>query len=109
MATDPRTVTEILNCLQAAGDVTARPMFGEYGLYLEGKFFAMVCDDRLFFKLSDTTAAHYPDAVLEAPYPGARPCVLIPPARWSEGPWLAAFAAATAHALPPPARKRRRP
>ena len=31
-------------------DVTYRKMFGEYGLYCGGKFFAVVCDNALFVK-----------------------------------------------------------
>ena len=30
--------------------VTARAMFGEYALYLDGSIFALVCDDILYFK-----------------------------------------------------------
>ena len=36
-----------------AGEITYKKMFGEYGLYCGGKFFAMVCDDRLFVKITD--------------------------------------------------------
>ncbi|MGN0660513.1 MAG: TfoX/Sxy family protein [Oscillospiraceae bacterium] len=34
-----------------AGTITYRKMFGEYGLYCDGKYFAAVCDDRLFVNI----------------------------------------------------------
>jgi len=34
----------------ALGVVTAKKMFGEYGLYLNGLIFALACDNRLFLK-----------------------------------------------------------
>ena len=33
--------------LSGAGTITHRRMFGEYGLYCDGKYFACICDDRL--------------------------------------------------------------
>ena len=34
--------------------VTAKPMFGGVGLYAEGLFFALIAEDRLYFKVDDT-------------------------------------------------------
>ncbi|MCL4180215.1 MAG: TfoX/Sxy family protein [Verrucomicrobia bacterium] len=35
--------------------VTARSMFGGVGLYAQGLFFALIAEDRLYFKVDDTT------------------------------------------------------
>ena len=52
MATQSSTLDFFVDQLNAAGlgVVTAKKMFGEYGLYLDGLMFALACDDRLFFK-----------------------------------------------------------
>lgn len=39
--------------------VLARPMFGAFGLYLDGKFFGIVSDDQLFFKTNEHTRKDY--------------------------------------------------
>ena len=31
-----------------AGRITYRKMFGEYGMYCDGKIFALICDDQFF-------------------------------------------------------------
>lgn len=35
--------------------VTAKSMFGGVGIYAEGLFFAVIAEDRLYFKVSDET------------------------------------------------------
>ena len=35
--------------------MTAKSMFGGVGLYAEGLFFALIADDRLYFKVDDIT------------------------------------------------------
>ena len=41
------------------GDIQVKPMFGSFGLYLEGKFFAIVADGRVYFKTNDKTREKY--------------------------------------------------
>jgi hypothetical protein len=50
MASRQSTVDFIIDQILEAGDVSARKMFGEYGLYCGGKMVALVCDDQLFVK-----------------------------------------------------------
>jgi DNA transformation protein and related proteins len=52
MATGSKTLAFFVDQLNGAalGLVTAKKMFGEYGLYLDGLMFALACDDRLFLK-----------------------------------------------------------
>lgn len=51
MASNPEFVQYIADQLAPAGQVTYHKMFGDYGVYLDGKMFALVCDDQLFIKL----------------------------------------------------------
>lgn len=39
--------------LLPVGPVEARPMFGGFGLYLDGLMFALIAHDRLYFKADD--------------------------------------------------------
>ncbi len=75
MATSPQTIAHLLDTLPDA--VTARAMFGEYALYLDGRVVALVCDDRLFVKPTKGAVALLPDCDLGRPYPGAKPHLMI--------------------------------
>ena len=75
MATSSATMTFIAEQLERCelGAITYKKMFGEYGVYLNGTIFALVCDDRLFAKVK-----HLEDSVVdelfenrEQPYNGA--------------------------------------
>lgn len=63
--------------LAGAGEITYKRMFGEYGLYCDGLFFATICDDQLFFKPTEAALALQPDLPAAPPYPGAKNYLLI--------------------------------
>lgn len=50
MATQQSTIDFILEQIAEAGAVSAKKMFGEYGIYCGEKIVALVCDDQLFVK-----------------------------------------------------------
>ena len=58
MATQRRTIDYLIEQATSAGTVLAKPMFGEYGVYVDGKMIGSVCDDQLFVK---STAASTPN------------------------------------------------
>ena len=89
----------------AAGEITYKKMFGEYGLYLNGKLFASVCDDTLFVKPTKAGRALVPDCLLAPPYPGAKDCLLIE--NVDNRDLLCALAAATCDELPSPKPKKK--
>lgn len=49
----------ILDQLADLNGVTARAMFGGYGLYHKAKFFGILHKGRLYFKVSATTVPNY--------------------------------------------------
>ncbi len=49
-------MNDILNDIDG---ITARAMFGGYGIYQHGLFFALIADDELFFKVDDVSKAKY--------------------------------------------------
>ena len=109
MASDPKAVAFIVDQAGgAAGDVAARPMFGEYGLYLGGKLVALVCDDQLFVKPTAAGRALAPDAEEAPPYPGAKPSLLIDADRWDDADWLGELLRVTAAELPLPKARTKR-
>lgn len=102
MASKPSTVAFLLDQLSEAGEVTAKKMFGEYGVFLAGKMIAIIGDDRLYLKATVQGRQHYPQAIEASPYPGAKPCLLVAEETWDDREWLSELAKITAAALPLP-------
>ena len=101
MATTQATVDVILEAMAGAGAVSARKMFGEYGVYCDGKLVALVCDDQLFVKITAAGRAWLGDAVEEAPaYPGAKPSFRVDAERWDDAEWMAELVRVTWGELP---------
>lgn len=107
MASRREFVEFITEQLQEAGDVRARPMFGEYGLYCDGVFFAVICDNQLFVKPTPQGENAFPRLPKAPPYEGAKDYLLVEDVDGRED--LARLARVTCEALrTQSARKRRR-
>lgn len=103
MASQQSTVDYLLEQLASAGSVTARKMFGEYGVYCDGKIVALVCDDQFFLKPTPEGRALLGEAVDEQPaYSGAKPSFRIAGDRWDDAEWMAGAVRVTTAALPMP-------
>jgi len=87
-------------CQRAANGLSARKMFGEYALYLDGKIVALVCDDRLFVKPTPEGRALLSTVVEAPPYDGAKPHLVV--SDIGDDTLLRRLFAATAAALPAP-------
>ena len=107
MSSSQSTVDFIISQMLGAGDVSYKKMFGEYGLYCEGKMVASVCDDKLFVKPTLRGRAYIGDVMEESPYPGAKPHFLIASAKIKKGQWLSELIRITAEELPVPAKKKK--
>jgi TfoX/Sxy family transcriptional regulator of competence genes len=105
MSSQQSNVDYIVEQAAGAGSVSARKMFGEYGLYCDGKMVALICDDQLFVKPTVGGRIYAGEVGEGIPYPGAKPCLLIPGDRWEDGDWLAGLIRLTAGELPPPKKK----
>ena len=73
MATDKDTVAYICEQVQGAGVVSARPMFGEYGLYCDGRVVALICNNQLFLKPTPQAMAILGPVPMAPAYPGGKP------------------------------------
>ncbi|CAH0991288.1 hypothetical protein SIN8267_01390 [Sinobacterium norvegicum] len=51
--------------LQGIGPVISKPMFGGFGLFLEGLMFALIADHTLYLKVDETSKTHFTDLGLE--------------------------------------------
>lgn len=73
MACDAELVRYIAEQCSGAGDITVRKMFGEYGIYCDGKIFGLICDDTLFIKITEAGKKLAPSMETGTPYEGAKP------------------------------------
>lgn len=77
MASHPDFVDFVADQLREAGTIRSRKMFGEYGLYCDGVFFAVICDDRFFVKITPEGLNAFPGLPKAPPYEGARDSFLV--------------------------------
>ena len=70
MASGLRYVEFVMEQMSGAGAITYRRMFGEYGLYCDGKYFGVVCGDRALVKITPAGEALLPDCPRDVPYEG---------------------------------------
>lgn len=59
----------VLEQLNAVAPVSAKSMFGGVGVYSGGLFFALMDDDRLYFKVDDTNRGDFTAMGMDAFYP----------------------------------------
>jgi DNA transformation protein len=59
MAKRSEFVEYLLEQLTPLGEVSAKSMFGGWGIYNEGRMFALVADDTLYLKVDDTNRADF--------------------------------------------------
>ena len=108
MATQQRTIDFLLEQATVAVTVTAKPMFGEYGVYVDGKMIGSVCDDQLFVKPTLGGRAYIGEPVEAPPYPGAKLSFLIE-GHIDDREWLVGLIEVTTRELPAPKSKRPKP
>ena len=107
MASDLSFVEFVVDLVDKDCAVTYVRMFGEFGLYSDGKFFAVICDDKLFVKPTEGGRAFIGEVVESPPYPGAKPSLLIGD-RIEDPQWLSELVRITARELPEPKPKKRK-
>jgi DNA transformation protein len=100
MSTQQSTMDYLLDQLRHAGPVSCRKMFGEYCLYYDGSPVGLVCDDQLFLKPTEQGRALLRNVREGAPFPGAKPHLLIDADNWEDAQALSLLVRTTAFALP---------
>ena len=104
MASRLEYVQYVAEQLSGAGEITYKKMFGEYGLYCDGKIFDNLSDDQLFVKITEAGRRLFPGLPEAPPYPGAKDYFLIE--NMDDRDFLTALTLTTCQALPEPKKKR---
>ena len=101
MASDKKFVEFIVAQIENAGEITFKHMFGEYGLFADKKIFALVCDNKLFIKPTESGRAFIKNVVEAPPYTGAKNSFLIED-KLEDKAWLSELVRITVKELPEP-------
>lgn len=107
MASDPNFVDFVLEQIKGAGTITAKKMFGEYGIYADEQLFGLICDNKLFIKPTDSGRKFIGDVVEAPPYPGAKPSFLVED-KIEDSEWLSALVRTSLKELPAPKPKKKK-
>jgi len=78
MATSKDYIHYVIECLGHIEGISARMMFGDYGLYMFDRVLGFVCDDQVFLKiLPGSTQVLGEDAPIGEAYPGSKPYYIV--------------------------------
>ena len=77
MASHPDFVDFVVDQLRDAGAIRSRRMFGEYGLFCDGVFFGVICDDQFFVRITPEGQAAFPHLPRVPSHEGARDSFLV--------------------------------
>ena len=77
MASSREYLDFILEQLSGVNGITSKQMMGEYILYINGRIFGGIYDDRFLVKPTKSAKAMMPDADRELPYEGAKEMLLV--------------------------------
>jgi len=106
MSSNEEFVKFIAEQIENAGVIIFKKMFGEYAIYSDGKIVALICDDQLFVKQTDSGRAFIGDVVEASPYPGAKLSFLIED-KFEDKDWFSNLIRITAKELPVPKPKKK--
>jgi TfoX/Sxy family transcriptional regulator of competence genes len=107
MSSDKSYVDFVIDQIDNAGEITFIHMFGEYGIYSNGKIFALVCDNKLFIKPTNAGRDFIQDVVEAPPYPGAKLYFLIEE-KLEDREWITELVRITVNELPEPKPKKKK-
>jgi len=107
MASDKDFLDFIVDQINDAGNITYLKMFGEYGVYSDGKLFALVCDNKLFIKPTEGGRKFIGNVVEAPPYPGAKNSFLIEE-KLEDREWLSELVRISVKELPEPKKKKKK-
>jgi DNA transformation protein len=110
MSTAADTIIYLSDQLTSLGPrIRTRKMFGEYALYCDERVVALICDDQVFVKITDSGKSFVGSKYQEGlPYPGAKPAMLIGGDIIENKEAFAELTDLTARALPLPKPKKPR-
>lgn len=105
MASSPDFVQYIVDQCCGAGEIVAKKMFGDYGIYCNGKIFGLVCDNGFYLKPSEAGRGLLRSENMRPPYDGAKPYFYIEDV--DDRDYLSALVRATCAEFPAPKPKKK--
>ena len=106
MASDLNVAEYVVEQMSGAGSITFKRMFGEFGIYCDGKIIGSVCDNHLFIKPTEAGRSFVGEITEASPYQGAKPQFLIEE-KIDDAQWLSQLVKVTYGELPEPKAKRK--
>lgn len=107
MASDRSFIDFLLDQMGNAGSISQKKMFGEYAIYCNGKVVALVCDNQLFVKPTESGRKYIGEPVEAPPYAGAKPHFLIEDG-FEDRDWVSGLIRTMVEELPVPRPKPKR-
>ncbi|MBQ8046302.1 MAG: TfoX/Sxy family protein [Prevotella sp.] len=104
MASNADFVQYIADQCSGAGEIVTKKMFGDYGIYCDGKIFGLVCDDRFYVKPTEAGRALLRAVELRPPYDNAKEYFYI--AEVDDRDYLSDLVRETCKALPEPKKRK---
>ncbi|MBR1798471.1 MAG: TfoX/Sxy family protein [Bacteroidales bacterium] len=104
MASNTDFVQYIADQCSKAGEIGVKKMFGDYGIYCNGKLFGLICDNRFYVKPTDAGRKQLKTEELRPPYQGAKKYFYI--ADVDDHDYLSSLVCETCKALPKPKKKK---
>ena len=104
MASNKDFVLFVAEQCGGAGEITTRKMFGDYGIYCDGKIFGLICDDRFYLKPTEAGRQLLRAIEMRPPYEGAKDYFYI--ADVDDRDYLSEIVRATCKELPIPKPKK---
>jgi TfoX/Sxy family transcriptional regulator of competence genes len=105
MASDQNFVDFVIDQIKTTGIISAKKMFGEYGIYSDGKLFGLICDNKLFIKPTNEGRAFIGNPTELPPYEGAKPSFVIED-KIEDSKWVSNLVKITVDNLPEPKSKK---
>ena len=106
MASTADFVQYIADQCSGAGEIVVRKMFGDYGIYCDGKIFGLICDNGFYLKPTDAVRPMLREVALRPPYDGAKDYFYITDI--DDRDYLSALVRETCKALPEPRPKKKK-
>ncbi len=104
MASNTDFVQFIADQCGGAGEIVTKKMFGDYGIYCDGKIFGLICDNRFYLKPTEAARALLRLEELRPPYEGAKYYFYI--ADVDDRDYLSELVRVTCRALPEPKKRK---
>ena len=105
MASNSDFVQYIADQCAGAGEIITKKMFGDYGIYCDGKIFGLICDDCFYLKPTEAVRPLLRTIDMRPPYEGAKDHFYI--ADVDDRDYLSMLVRETCKVLPEPKPKKK--